>query len=484
MIDGITFPGASGSALLVTLIALSLFSLLGLFVSLTATTGVQISDNYEGQMQATYAALAGINHTRALIRGLSLDDLFRGPDGAWDSSAQYTALAKGYGFRNPVPVSLAQRLDIVDPASDVSAISDDGIFSTGFIEGSPGTVLIPQAGIAQESPNPYGQGSIVLSRYFVKVTDNNKEATEIAGDPSDSPFIDGDGVVIVRSLGIARTLTDSLGSVVRRNSVAVFEARLKRLHTWDLPGALVVLGPDCEASFSGVYEISGGALPGIGTIDTDSFDAISPDRTIRNAAGTDGYVTGGNEAIPSVKDITAGVLADPDQRRLLIPESLSEFVQVKAPAFADSCYYGNQSWSGGSAPDLGVFNPAKPWNAPGQNPKVTVVRGDLEISGSVSGGGLLIVTGSLSYSGPFVFSGIVLVIGTGTLMATGPGSVIEGGVIISKLSNDSGSEAFGKPSVTIGEGSRIVSNRANIRMALGLIPAVQIGFREIAGSDP
>ncbi|MBP1609851.1 MAG: hypothetical protein H6Q04_2086, partial [Acidobacteria bacterium] len=59
----------TGSALLLALVALVLLSLLGFFMSLSATTGVQISDNYESQVQATYASLAGLNHARALLRG-------------------------------------------------------------------------------------------------------------------------------------------------------------------------------------------------------------------------------------------------------------------------------------------------------------------------------------------------------------------------------------------------------------------------------
>ena len=72
-----------GAALLITLLALSLLLLLGLYLILGANTELQISDNYETQIQATYAALAGLNHARAVVRGLAFNDLLRGPDGVY-----------------------------------------------------------------------------------------------------------------------------------------------------------------------------------------------------------------------------------------------------------------------------------------------------------------------------------------------------------------------------------------------------------------
>ena len=69
-------------------------------------------------------------------------------------------------------------------------------------------MIIPLTGIALSSPNPYGSGTIITSRYFVKVTDNNGEASERAaegvgpGQPDD-PFVDADGTVIIRTMGVA-----------------------------------------------------------------------------------------------------------------------------------------------------------------------------------------------------------------------------------------------------------------------------------------
>jgi hypothetical protein len=477
-------PNESGAALLIALLALSLFSLLGLFMSLNAATSVEISDNYESQIQATYAALAGLNHARALLRGLALNDLLKGPDGAFNASTAYIAEARSYGFRTPLSLFAAQALNITDPSSELSGIPDDGVISTGFYSGTSGTVLIPATGICQSAPNPYGTGMIVTSRYFVKVTDNNGEASEIAGDPGDDPFIDGDGIVIVRSLGIAKTISDKTGSAARRNSAVVFEARFKRLATWDLGPALTVLGNQINADFGGAFEISGGLSPGIGTIDTVPSDAIFPDQIIRAVAEGTGEITGGGAPNPSVLDIAGQISSNQDQLLLLNPAYLWDFVYNKAPGIADNYYGGDQVWLDGSAPYIGRYNATQPVNAPEQDPKITVVRGNLQVTGGLSGGGLLIVTGNLVVSGPFAYNGLILVIGSGSLIATGSGFGIEGGLLVANLTNTGGEIAFGIPGLSISGNSRFSANKDIVRMAIGLIPPSHISFREIAGSDP
>jgi hypothetical protein len=474
----------SGSALLITLIALALLSLLSFFVILSANTGVKISDNHETEIQATYAALAGLNHARALVRGLSFNDLLRGPDGAHNNSASYLAQARTFEFRNPLSLSTALSLDISNPAAALSGIADDGLINTGYYGTASGTVLIPATGIALMAHNPYGAGDIITSRYFVKITDNNSEASEISGDSADNPFFDGDGIVIVRSIGVSRTFSETTGAIHRLNSVSVFEARFKRQSTFDAGPAVVVLGTNVNPSFEGAFEISGGLSPGIGALDTDPSDTSYPDQVLLAAAGSKGIIAGGGRPSPSIQDISSDIRLDRDKSQLLNPGFLWDFVQTKAPKFADMYFSGDQNWYGGSAPYLGVYDVSKPWNALGQDPKITVVHGNLNVIGGFSGGGLLIVTGAFSYTGTCAYNGLVLVIGTGRLSADGSGEGIQGGLMLANLVQGGAGTAFGIPSISIRGNSRFLSNRDAVKMALGLVPVSQISFREIAGSDP
>jgi hypothetical protein len=474
----------SGSALLLALITLALLSLLGIFVILSANTEVQISDNFESQIHATYAALAGLNHARALVRGLSFDDLLRGPDGIYGNSAAYLALARQFTFRNPVSLSTAFSLDIANPAPDFVGVPDDGVISTGFYGNANGTPLIPITGIPLTAANPYGPGGIITARYFVRVTDNNGEASEISGDPLDDPFTDGDGIVIARSVGIARTFSEATGAVRRLNSASIYEARFKRPSTFDAGPAIAVLGSDVGAYFAGTFEISGGNSPGIGTIDTDAADTINPEQVLLAAAGSNGLITGGGGPSPSIQDISNVILSDPDRSQLLKPAFLWDFVQAKGPKFADLYFNGDQNWASGAVPYLGTFDLTKPWSAPGQDPRITVVNGNLNVTDGFSGAGILIVTGAFSYTGVCAYNGLVLVIGAGRLFADGAGPGIQGGLVLACLINGGAGTVFGIPSISVSGNSRILSNKDAVRMALGLIPVSQISFREIAGTDP
>ncbi|MDR0842739.1 MAG: hypothetical protein LBP68_04880, partial [Acidobacteriota bacterium] len=195
----------AGVALLLTIFVLAIISILGLILAMRAMTEVQISDNSESHLRAEYAAMAGLEHARMLVHGLDFDAMLRGPDGVYDTSAAYRAEAKSFRFRLPIPIPMAQQLDIESPIVDTGSASDDGIVSTGALSGALGTELIPQAGIVQRAASPSGAGEILISRYFVKVTDNNGEASELAADGGDNPFFDGDGIVIVRSVGVSGT---------------------------------------------------------------------------------------------------------------------------------------------------------------------------------------------------------------------------------------------------------------------------------------
>jgi hypothetical protein len=194
-----------GMAVLIALIGLCILSMISLFMSLTAAVEVRISDNFESEIQAGSAARAGINHTRELLRGLDFSDLLEGPDGTHDPGAAYLAQAREFGFRNPLSWRLARSLDLSDPAPNLVLLPDDGIINTGLCAGVPGIILIPLTGVSPADQGPDGG----RARYFVKVSDNNGEPSELAEDPQDSPFFDGDGTVIVRSMGLSRTLAES-----------------------------------------------------------------------------------------------------------------------------------------------------------------------------------------------------------------------------------------------------------------------------------
>jgi len=481
---------AGGMALLISMLLLTMLTLLGLYVAVNATTEVRISDNFESETRARFAALAGLDHARSALKGLDFDDQLKGPDGVYDLTPSYIDQARGFSFRNPLSWAMARELDILDPSGEIGSLPDDGLLNSGYHAAGPGVILIPQTGIASTVPASGGHGSAIASRYFVKVTDNNGESSEVSGDPSNNPFVDGDGVVIVRSMGVATTVREWAGSTARRNSVVVFEARFKRRATFDQDAALLVQGLDIRPSASVMFEgesfsITGTVeAPGIGTVETDSERHGIADR-IRSMVGpgqSDRIQGAGGSN--SIRDVTGSIDSMPDRAVILDKDFLYDFIQHMVPRLADSSFGGSQNWNGITAPDLGAYDSRLPPGAPGQRPRITFVDGDLGIEG-VGGGGLLVVTGKLTVSGNFAFSGLILLVGKGDLEARGSACVITGGIYAAGISNSGEQLNWEAVRLTVGRYCEMRFDPRMIRMAESLIPPLQVGFREVTTAmDP
>jgi hypothetical protein len=475
-----------------------MFSLLGLSMALNSATEVRISDNFESQIQAENAALAGLHHGRELLRGLRFNDLLVGPDGMADTSTAYLTQAHAHSFRNPLSWGMARSLDILNPMSGLGSLSDDGILNTGQFGTTDGIPLIPQGGRALFSPNPYGSAAggdatMITGRYFVKVSDNNGEATETAIDGSDDPFFDGDNIIIMRSMGVAQTVVETGGASLRRNSVAVYEAKFRRRMTMDMDAPFVVQGDDVLPSRSNMFDgaafrIDGGnSNYGIATIDTDTSNFIFPSDRISNslARNQERNVRGQGPA-PSIMDITNAIAADPDKSMLLDPNYLWDLINNVLPLYADNYFEGDQTWTGHEDLDLGTFDLTKPDNHPSQNPRVSMVKGDLNIGGNISGGGLLVVTGQLTGHGSMSWHGLVLVIGGGDFNGGGLNVGLDGGIYIANLSEgDDGAIEFGTPRLSLGGACFFRMHGAAIRMAIRMMPPAQLSFREVNSlTDP
>jgi hypothetical protein len=80
------------------------------------------------------------------------------------------------------------------------------------------------------------------------------------------------------------------------------------------------------------------------------------------------------------------------------------------------------------------------------NPKLTFVDGNCDLSGN--GAGMLIVTGTLTIKGDFQYDGVIMVLGTGSIIRNGGGGGgIFGGLVVAALDrNTAGGEFLAKPS--------------------------------------
>jgi hypothetical protein len=474
----------SGIALVLVMIALALVTLFSAYLALTGVEELRTSDISESAVQARFAARAGIEHAREVLRGLTFNNLLRGTDGTYTNTADYLNAARLTRFRNLAPWSVFRSMDLANPSSSVSNLSDDGLINDGL-----GTVLIPQTGNFFSVTNPYGNGTLTTARYFLKVTDNNGDASEIARDAANNPFIDGDGMIIIRSIGVAQSIAEGSGGSARRNSVVVYESRLQQGNPFvDLGSPMLMIGNNINVNFAGnAYLINNsGSGYGIATIDTNPSDAYSPAAlisaaTLNNQGLVKGQIQGNCPSSPDhcIADITADVASDPMKQNLSDPEWLYDFVYNQVPSMADYVLADGARLTAGN---IGTV----------ENPKITLVNGNCSGDGDLHGAGILVVKGDLEFGGAIRWDGLVLVIGAGNFRATGMNDGIHGGLVVAGVAMGADGHAYFTESQTrindldIRGNSRISTyDGLMANSGSGLIPLRQVAFREIVGGmDP
>ena len=114
------------------------------------------------------------------------------------------------------------------------------------------------------------------------------------------------------------------------------------------------------------------------------------------------------------------------------------------------------------------------------SPKLTFVKGNCELNDN--GAGLLVVTGTLTLKGDFSFDGVVLVLGTGTIIRNGGGGGgIFGGLVMASLDrNDPGGKFLSRPVFNTNGGgtSDIKYHSKNVESAFTTLGPSVRGVRE------
>lgn len=112
-------------------------------------------------------------------------------------------------------------------------------------------------------------------------------------------------------------------------------------------------------------------------------------------------------------------------------EALREIAVANHASGCNNCYFENGFSSSGNN-NFGTE----------ANPQVTYVNGDLNLSGSPQGHGILIVNGDLSWRGAAQFYGLVIVLGESMTVTGGGNGGIEGSLILAPV-GPSGGTSFG-----------------------------------------
>ena len=116
-------------------------------------------------------------------------------------------------------------------------------------------------------------------------------------------------------------------------------------------------------------------------------------------------------------------------------------------------------------------------------PQITVVNGDLNMSGNSTGYGLLVVTGNLNLAGTVGWRGVILVIGQGNFTYGGGNNEFDEALFVAKTQDASRVElpTLGAPSVNWDGGDGIHYDHCWINSALGgaSLPVKVLSFREV-----
>jgi uncharacterized membrane protein YgcG len=493
-----------GVALLVAIVVAVLLSLLGLSLTLSSMSEYSMGREFENHERALLVAEAGLNQTKAVLRGKNLSTLLAQVTQVPQYVDYEEPAAGSFAFRNPLAPIEARNIDFDSPPGAVATRS-----VTGLLTPATGTAI--------------GDGI-----YFARLTDNSDES--VMG-MSDDPDADIDNTVYLRVMAIVRgglSEVASYGTGVK-NSVAIIEATLKRDASFAVSSSVELIGPDVVATFGGAsWEIDGydhsgmsrhdvladhsevglSALSGIGAIyDNEgggdaqaAVDSIvealtkGGDKKEEGGGGKGGGGKGGGGkggggdlgggsmldnvtgkgGLPSVNDDTAVLRDDPnpDAMNITDPFFLLNFIQQVA-GVADNTYNGVEDSEGSKKTmELGTLD----------DPKITFVNGDIKLAGNLSGAGLLVVTGSLALRGTFDFDGIILVVGEGDVNIAGATAVI-GGICAAKLVQNGDNVTLGTPSFSYhGQGnnkSGIYNHSSNIAMGFTLLPMSTVSWREI-----
>ncbi|HXK61945.1 MAG TPA: hypothetical protein PLP42_18820 [Acidobacteriota bacterium] len=455
-----------GMALVIALVVALLLSLLCLTLTFSSLKEFQVSTEFENHEKALLIADAGYNAVKQDLRGKDINALLSAKRPVAASGVDPSNILPAWANRYPISPFEARKVDFSDLHGGGTSTLVSGL-------------LTPAAGQTVgdcTAGNPCG-------RYFARLTDNN----DADGDPEH----DLDGTVFLRVVGIHRNLPgeNASGSA---NSVAVIEAILHRDMSFNMTAPLSLISQQVNANFDGNsftidgYDHSGMTirdLNGHKDKDLEPFSGISclydnPGLGDATAAvnnvltafkdNQEDNVTG--RGTPAVNDDTLDVKSsgNPDSINVFDPAYLYNLT-VTLGAVADYVYpTGNETstkFTGGhhGTPD---------------DPKITYVKGDLEISGNWTGAGILLVTGDLSGNGAFEFQGLMLVLGSGKVYFGGANKTILGGVVVANLVPGSPT-TFGTASIDVRGQSNFYFAGDRIRLAASLLPMRTLSWREI-----
>jgi Tfp pilus assembly protein PilX len=181
-----------------------------------------------------------------------------------------------------------------------------------------------------------------------------------------------------------------------------------------------VSGNDVGGCGSGA---SGASVPAVGVPSGDTTDKTSIiseiDTTVNNNTGKESNYYGSGSSTPDVETVN-------------LPSDMSSVAALQQ--------YVSQLKNDVTQPVLNCPSGCTGLSNPGSlpnNPQIIYVNGDLTVTGNTVGGGILVVTGNLTFKGTAEWDGLVMVVGKGNFTMDGT-NTFKGAVVVADTLNSSG----------------------------------------------
>jgi len=236
-----------------------------------------------------------------------------------------------------------------------------------------------------------------------------------------------------------RVMLTAVG-VVPGKSEEIVEAviRKRTLFPSVPPATITMVGPNPEflSGNSNVKEYIGDDCPP-STLYVPVVGVIGSDAELAAEAGMEGnpdFVSGTYEREDVFADLTD--LSEPTNNQPIDPswtdcEALQEFIEDAVEIADNKCQGIVQC---GQTTPCGDCHPSNTTAS-----SVTIVDGDYQVSGNLSGQGLLIVTGLAEFGGNVDWDGLIFVVGDGTFRVAGAGNgTVTGGLFLADIAGPDG----------------------------------------------
>jgi hypothetical protein len=421
--SGATANRERGVALLIAIFSLVLIAGVGVALLAMSTSETTVAESYRSSTQVFYAALAGLEEGRGRV--------WLGHPANSTAGGRVIPITGVLAANEVVYILNPSDGEVVNPTN----LSPSNPYRDVQYESEFGVPITTRVVTTVNSTSRIG-GLVGPMFKWVRVTPKTEASTGIdvnrdgVLDPLNTIFYDG------KNQFVQDPLAPRPGrQVFSVTAMAALPNRARRMLQYEIgaatfnlsfPAALTMDGEGVaywpansnvfwmDGNDNGTCGLAEPPKPAIGTItQADEDDVKSSIPTNRRNR----YIGAGGT--PSVDDISASL--DP---RYQNPESLEELVdQIRANA--DQVVEGPAS----SLPSYGSADA----------PLITVVDGDLELSGNITGYGILVVTGKFTMQGTVGWRGVVLVIGDGEMEVNGGGNnSIDGAVLLAKTKDENG----------------------------------------------